>query len=75
MNEDCEVQGNQAEKLRIGFNPRFVRDLLKAVDDENVQLYMENGKAPLIVKDESESYQYLVLPVALPPEEEVVTNG
>ena len=33
------------------------------VDDEEVELYFMNAKAPCFIKDERESYIYLILPV------------
>ena len=49
----------------IGFNPKFIIDALKVIDDENISLYMINSKAPCFIKNEEESYIYLVLPVNL----------
>ena len=33
------------------------------IDDEEVDLYFMNAKAPLFIKDEEQSYIYLILPV------------
>ena len=33
------------------------------IDDEEVELYLMNAKAPCFIKDETESYIYLILPV------------
>ena len=33
------------------------------IDDEEVTLYLMNAKAPCFIKDETESYIYLILPV------------
>lgn len=65
MDEELEIEGT-GEKLAIGFNPRFLLDVLKAIDDEddeNVALYMTNPKAPVLIKDEEETYTYVILPV------------
>lgn len=62
MNEDIDVE-KQGKDLMIGFNPKFLIDALKVIDDEEVELYMVNAKAPCIVKDLDESYIYLILPV------------
>ena len=36
---------------------------LRVIDDEEVELYLMNAKAPCFIKDETESYIYLILPV------------
>ena len=62
MNEDIEVE-KEGKDLLIGFNPRFLLDALKAIEDENVSLYLTNAKSPCFIRDEAESYTYLILPV------------
>lgn len=49
--------------IMIGFNPRFLIEALRAIDDEEVQLYTVNAKAPCFIKDKEETYIYLILPV------------
>ena len=41
--------------LMIGFNPKFLGDALRIIDDEEVTLYMMNAKSPCFIKDEEES--------------------
>lgn len=62
MNEDIDIE-KQGKDIMIGFNPKFLIDALRVIDDENVTLYMVNPKAPCFIKDENESYIYLILPV------------
>ena len=35
----------------------------KQIDDDEVDLYFMNAKAPCFIKDETQSYIYLILPV------------
>lgn len=49
--------------LMIGFNPKFLSDALRIIDDEEVTLYMMNPKSPCFIKDDEETYTYLILPV------------
>ena len=49
--------------LMIGFNPKFLIDALRIIDDEEVSLYMMNPKSPCFIKDDEETYIYLILPV------------
>ena len=46
-----------------GFNPNFLIDALLVIEDEDVELYMVNPKAPCFIKNPAESYIYLILPV------------
>lgn len=62
MNEDIMIH-KEGKDLMIGFNPKFLIDALRVIDDEEVDLYLMNAKAPCFIKDEQESYIYLILPV------------
>lgn len=57
---DCVKNG---QDIKIGFNPKFLIDALKAIDDEDIVIHMVNSRTPCIIKDENESYIYLVLPI------------
>ena len=60
MNEEIDIQ-KQGKDLMIGFNPKFLIDALRVIDDEEVDLYMVNPKAPCFIKNTEESYIYLIL--------------
>ena len=62
MREVIDISKN-GKDLMIGFNPKFLLDALRNIDDEEVTLYLMNAKAPCFIKDEKESYIYLILPV------------
>ena len=62
MNEEIMIS-KEGKDLLIGFNPKFLIDALRVIDDEEVTLYLMNPKAPCFIKDEKESYIYLILPV------------
>ena len=62
MNEEIIIT-KDGKDLMIGFNPRFLIDALRVIDDEEVELYFMNAKAPCFIKDENGSYIYLILPV------------
>ncbi len=62
MNEDIDIE-KEGKDLMIGFNPKFLIDALKVIDDEEVDLYMVNPKAPCYIKNIEESYIYMILPV------------
>ena len=62
MNEEIDIK-KAGKDLMIGFNPKFLIDSLKVIDDEEITLFMVNSKAPCFIKDEAENYIYLILPV------------
>ncbi|MBS5081150.1 MAG: DNA polymerase III subunit beta [Clostridiales bacterium] len=62
MDEEIDIT-KEGKDILIGFNPRFLIDSLRVIDDENVTLYLVNPKAPCFIKDEKETYIYLILPV------------
>lgn len=61
-NEELLVN-KEGKDLLIGFNPRFLIDALKAIDEDEVDLYFTNAKTPCLIKDRDQSYTYLILPV------------
>ncbi len=62
MNEEINIH-KEGKELMIGFNPKFLIDALRVIDDETISLYMVNPKAPCFIKNVIETYIYLVLPV------------
>ena len=62
MNEEIVIN-KEGKDLLIGFNPKFLIDALRVIDEEEVTLYLMNAKAPCFIKDDNESYIYLILPV------------
>jgi len=62
MNEEIDIE-KTGKDLMIGFNPKFLIDALRVIDDEIITLYMVNPKAPCFIKNEQESFIYLILPV------------
>lgn len=62
MNEEIEIE-KEGKDILIGFNPKFFIDALRAIDEEEITLYMVNPKAPCFIKDSEDQYIYLILPV------------
>lgn len=62
MNEEVAIS-KEGKDILIGFNPKFLMDALRVIDDEEINIYLVNPKAPCFIKDEKESYIYLILPV------------
>lgn len=64
MNEEIDIT-KEGNNLIIGFNPKFLMDAIRVIDDETINIYMNNTKSPCIIKDEEESYTYLILPMGI----------
>jgi DNA polymerase-3 subunit beta len=62
MNEDIDIE-KEGKDIMIGFNPKFFIDALRVIDEERVNLYMVNPKAPCFIKDDEGKFIYLILPV------------
>ena len=59
-----EKTGND---LEIGFNSKFVLDVLKVIDDDQISLNFKTGVSPCVVKPvDGDYYEYLILPVRIP---------
>jgi DNA polymerase-3 subunit beta len=62
MDEKLAIR-REGEDLNIGFNPKFLIDALRAIDEEEVTMYMVSPKAPCFIRDAEDTYCYLILPV------------
>ena len=62
MDEEVAAE-KEGKDLKIAFNPKYIIDVLKVVEDEEVYLYLFNSNAPCFIKNNEESYIYLILPV------------
>ncbi|MCR5785850.1 MAG: DNA polymerase III subunit beta [Eubacterium sp.] len=62
MNEEIEIK-KEGKNIIIGFNPNFFIDVLRVIDEEEVTLYMINQKTPCVIRDDNDSYTYLILPI------------
>ena len=62
MYEDLDAS-KEGKDISIGFNPRFLMDALRVIDEDEITMYMINPKAPCFIRDQEETYIYLILPV------------
>lgn len=62
MDEEIDIE-KTGKDITIGFNPKFLLDALRVIDDESISIYFVNAKAPCFIRDEKSSYIYLILPV------------
>lgn len=65
VHEEIDIH-REGKELDIAFNPRYLIDALKVIEDDDIQLTFTTALNPCIIKDpEKESYKYLVLPIRL----------
>lgn len=62
MDEEIDIT-KDGDEIIIGFNPKFLTDVLKVIDDEDIYIYMRDAKSPCIIRDDAGTYIYVVLPV------------
>lgn len=63
--EELEIT-KEGEDLVIAFNPKFLLDVLRVIEEDEVTLTFNNALSPCIIKSEkNESYKYLILPLRL----------
>ncbi len=62
MDEEIDIS-KEGKDLMIGFNPKFLIDSLRVIEDEVIDLYMVNPKAPCFIRNAEETYIYVILPV------------
>ena len=62
MDESIPIS-KEGSDIMISFNPKFLIDILKVLDQEQVSIFFTNPKAPCFIRDEENSYIYIVPPV------------
>lgn len=56
----------EGKSLDIGFNPRYLIEALRAVEDEEIQMEFSTNVSPLVIKPlAGNTYIYMVLPVKI----------
>ena len=56
MNEDIAIE-KEGKDILIAFNPKFLIEALRVIEDEEIHIYTINAKAPCFIKDQDESYR------------------
>jgi DNA polymerase-3 subunit beta len=62
--EELNVDYTGDDELDIGFNPRYLIDVLKILEDEEISLEVNGENKPGVVR-RGEEYTYVVLPMQL----------
>lgn len=65
INDEIEIQ-LIGKELEVAFNAKYIIDITKVLDDEDVYMNMNNAVTPcIIVPTEGEKFYYMILPVRL----------
>ena len=62
--EEIDIEYTGGEDLEIGFNPRYLIDVLKTLREEEIVLEVNDPNKPGVVR-QGEEYTYVVLPMQL----------
>ena len=62
LKEEMDVK-KEGKDMLIAFNPYYLMDCLKAIDDESIEWFMNHPKAPAYIRNDEAGYLYLILPV------------
>jgi DNA polymerase-3 subunit beta len=63
--EEVKVE-TEGQELEIGFNPKYLLDALKAIEDDEVYLDFGSNISPCVIRSTTEEkYTYMVLPIRL----------
>ena len=60
--------GEKGGEIVIGFNPSFIMDALRVIDDDKVNIYMKDSKSPCLIKDVEGTFTYIILPININPD-------
>ncbi len=65
VREEIQID-KKGNNLKIGFNSKYILDVLKVIDDEKVLLEFKASINPCLLKSiEGDKYEYLILPVRI----------
>lgn len=60
---DMDIEHTGSD-LRICFDPKYIVDALKYIDDDDIYMQlMNNVKMPLYIRDKEDTYTYVILPI------------
>ena len=63
LNEQILLERKEGKDQIVGFNPKYILDALKVIDDESVSIYFLNANAPCFIRNTEGEYVYIILPI------------
>lgn len=60
-NNYCKFSGTE---ITIGFNPKYVSDVLSAIQEEQVDIYLKDSFSPVLIKSKEDTHNnFVIMPV------------
>ena len=63
LNEQIFLERKEGNDQLIGFNPKYILDVLRVIDDEVIDMYFLHTNAPCFIRNREEEYVYIILPI------------
>lgn len=63
LNEQIILEKKEGKDLIAGFNPKFILEALRVIDDEVISMYFLNANAPCFIRNKEGEYIYIILPI------------
>ena len=62
--EEIAIQNSHRDKFEIGFNARYILDVMSVIKGEDIQLTFKDPFAPAILQEKDNSnFQYIIMPM------------
>ena len=63
IDENIEIN-KEGNNIMVGYNPKFMIDIIKVIDDEEITMYFMNTITPCFIRNDENTYTYFFLPVS-----------
>jgi DNA polymerase-3 subunit beta len=63
--EEISAKYTGSEEMKIGFNPKYLMDVLRAINETEIKFELNGSNKPGVIR-KGEEYTYVVLPMQLP---------
>ncbi|MBP9792271.1 MAG: DNA polymerase III subunit beta [Rickettsiales bacterium] len=62
--EEIGIESNVEKKIEIGFNSRYILDVMAVITGNTVKCFLKDPFAPVVIQDETDdSFRYVVMPM------------
>jgi DNA polymerase-3 subunit beta len=63
---NVDLVSYEGEDVEISFNPAFISDVLRVIEDPQVVVELKASNRPGLMRSSNNEFQYVVMPVNLP---------
>ena len=63
LNEQIFLERKEGKDQLLGFNPKYILDVLRVIDDEVIDMYFLHTNAPCFIRNKEGEYIYIILPI------------